>query len=73
MEDSLNKRYIVKLVSSAVSGIVNASILALVPSALGPVAFGNFTYLTQFFTKVLAFLDAGTSTALFTRLSAKKK
>ncbi|MFB9213650.1 lipopolysaccharide biosynthesis protein [Vibrio sinaloensis] len=72
MEDSLNKRYIVKLVSSAVSGIVNASILALVPSALGPVAFGNFTYLTQFFTKVLAFLDAGTSTALFTRLSAKK-
>ncbi|MEF1172711.1 hypothetical protein [Vibrio sinaloensis] len=72
MEDSLNKRYIVKLASSAVSGIVNASILAMVPTALGPVAFGNFTYLTQFFTQVLAFLDAGTSTALFTRLSAKK-
>ncbi|WP_336942223.1 hypothetical protein [Vibrio cholerae] len=72
MEDSLNKRYIVKLASSFVSGIVNASILAMVPTALGPVAFGNFTYLTQFFTQVLAFLDAGTSTALFTRLSAKK-
>ncbi|MBY8270394.1 hypothetical protein KW521_13575 [Vibrio fluvialis] len=72
MEDSLNKRYIVKLVSSVVSGIVNASILAMIPTALGPVAFGNFTYLTQFFTQVLAFLDAGTSTALFTRLSAKK-
>ncbi|WP_425857522.1 lipopolysaccharide biosynthesis protein [Aeromonas veronii] len=72
MEDSLNKRYIVKLTSSAVSGIVNASILAMVPTALGPVVFGNFTYLTQFFTQVLAFLDAGTSTALFTRLSAKK-
>ena len=72
MEDSLNKRYIVKLASSFVSGIVNASILAMVPTALGPVAFGNFTYLTQFFTQVLAFLDAGTSTALFTRLSARK-
>lgn len=72
MEDSLNKRYIVKLASSVVSGIVNASILAMVPTALGPLAFGNFTYLTQFFTQVIAFLDAGTSTALFTRLSAKK-
>ncbi len=72
MEDSLNKRYVVKLASSAISGIVNASILAMIPTALGPVAFGNFTYLTQFFTQVLAFLDAGTSTALFTRLSAKK-
>lgn len=72
MEDSLNKRYIIKLASSAVSGIVNGSILAMVPTALGPVAFGNFTYLTQLFTQVLAFLDAGTSTALFTRLSARK-
>ncbi|MEX0333129.1 lipopolysaccharide biosynthesis protein [Vibrio tubiashii] len=71
MEDSLNKRYIIKLSSSIISGGVNAGILALVPNSLGPVLFGNYTYLVQVFTQLIAFLDAGTSTALFTKLSAE--
>ena len=70
MIDSLNKRYSVKLLASILSGIINAVIVALVPSAMGPVAYGQFTYLQQFFNQVTAFLDAGTSTAFFTKLSA---
>jgi O-antigen/teichoic acid export membrane protein len=68
--DSLNKRYSVKLVSSIISGIVNAIIVALVPSAMGPVAYGQLTYLQQIFNQITAFFDAGTSTAFFTKLSA---
>lgn len=70
MEDSLQKRYIIKLLSNLLNGIVNIIIVAMIPKALGPVAFGYFTYLQQFFNQFIAFLDAGTSTAFFTKLSS---
>lgn len=72
MEDSLKKRYLIKLFANIIAGIVNAVIVAVVPKALGPLAYGQFTYLQQFFAQVIAFLDAGTSTAFFTKLSAQK-
>jgi len=54
-----------------INGIINIFLVAIVPKALGPVSFGHFSYLQQFFSQVIAFLDAGTSTAFFTKLSAK--
>ena len=71
MEDSLKKRYIIKLLANIVNGLINIVLVAIVPKALGPVAFGHFSYLQQFFSQIIAFLDAGTSTAFFTKLSAK--
>lgn len=71
MEDSLKKRYGIKLASSILSGLINAGVLLLVPKSLGPTAFGNYTYLVQFFTQTMALLDAGTSTAFFTKLSSQ--
>jgi O-antigen/teichoic acid export membrane protein len=71
LEDTLKKRYIIKLIASFISGLVNIILIAIVPKALGPVAFGQFSYLQQFFSQIIAFLDAGTSTAFFTKLSAK--
>lgn len=44
--------------------------IAIVPKALGPVAYGQFVYLQEFFTKAIGFLDLGSSTAFFTKLSA---
>lgn len=70
-EPSLNKRYITKLLASVVSGVIGMIIVALVPKAIGPVAYGQFVYIQQFFTKVIGILDAGSSIALFTKLSAK--
>src|SRR3990167_2667486 len=70
MEDSLKKRYIIKLLSNIINGLINIVLVAIVPKALGPVAFGQFSYLQQFFTQFIAFLDAGTSMAFFTKLSA---
>lgn len=71
MEDSLKKRYAIKLVSNIVNGLINVILVAIVPKALGPVAFGQFNYLQQFFSQLISFLDAGTSMAFFTKLSAR--
>ena len=71
IEDSLKKRYMTKLLASVINGIINIILVAIVPKALGPIAFGQFSYLQQFFSQVIAFLDAGTSIAFFTKLSAK--
>jgi len=71
MERSLKKRYLIKLLSNIIHGFINIILVAIVPKALGPVAFGHFSYLQQFFSQVIAFLDAGTSTAFFTKLSAR--
>ena len=70
MEDSLQKRYAIKLLSNFVSGFINLLMVAIVPKELGPIAYGQFTYLQQFYNQVIAFLDASTSTAFFTKLSA---
>ncbi|MUK61351.1 polysaccharide biosynthesis protein [Aliivibrio fischeri] len=72
-ETSLKKRYAIKLFSSIVTGIVGMIMVAIVPKAIGPVAYGQFVYLQQFFTKVINFLDASSSIAFFTKLSANLK
>ena len=71
LEDSLKKRYSIKLFSSIVSGIISAILIAIVPKALGPIAFGQFVYLREFFFEIINFLDMGSSTAFFTKLSAQ--
>ncbi|MCT7599791.1 lipopolysaccharide biosynthesis protein [Aliarcobacter butzleri] len=70
-ETSLKKRYSIKLLANIISGIIGAIIVAIVPKALGPIAFGQFVYLQEFFTKVIGFLDMGSSIAFFTKLSAR--
>ncbi|MFW2612226.1 lipopolysaccharide biosynthesis protein [Aliarcobacter butzleri] len=71
METSFKKRYIIKLLSNLVNGVINIILVAIIPKALGPVSFGYFSYLQQFFNQIISFLDAGTSTAFFAKLSAK--
>jgi len=70
MEDSLQKRYVIKLISNIVSGLINLLMVAIVPKELGPIAYGSFSYLQQFYNQIIAFLDASTSIAFFTKLSA---
>ena len=73
MEDSLKKRYSIKLFTNIIGGIIGAILVAIVPKALGPVAYGQFVYLQDFFSKVIGFLDMGSSIAFFTKLSANQK
>ena len=70
-EDSLKKRYRFKLLASIISGVIGAILIAIVPKALGPIAYGQFTYLQDFFMKLIGFLDMGSSIAFFTKLSAR--
>lgn len=70
-ETSLKKRYSIKLFANIISGIIGAMLIAIVPKALGPIAYGQFVYLQEFFTKAIGFLDMGSSIAFFTKLSAK--
>jgi len=71
MEDSLKKRYSVKLFANIISGVIGMILIAIVPQALGPIAYGQFVYLQDFFMKIIGFLDMGSSVAFFTKLSAK--
>lgn len=72
-KDSLKKRYLIKLLSSLINGLINIIFIALVPKTLGPTAFGHFSYLQQFFSQIIGLLDAGTSMAFFTKLSSNQK
>lgn len=70
-ETSLKKRYVIKLLANITSGIIGAILVVLVPKALGAVAYGQFIYIQSFFTQCIGFLDAGSSIAFFTKLSAR--
>ena len=71
VEDSLKKRYSIKLFANMLSGIIGIILVAIVPKSLGLIQYGQFIYLQDFFTRVIGFLDMGSSIAFFTKLSAQ--
>ena len=72
-EDSLKKRYLYKLGTKLI-GIPFALIsAAIVPRVLGASAYGDFNFITDFFTKIISFFDSGTSAAFYTKLSQRLK
>ncbi|WP_419770605.1 MAG: oligosaccharide flippase family protein [Candidatus Marinarcus sp.] len=70
-ESSLKKRYVIKLFANIINILLNAIIIAIIPKALGPVYYGQFVYLQDFFNKTISFLDMGSSMAFFIKLSAR--
>ena len=71
-EDSLKKRYFFKLSANLINLPIVVIIQSIIPRGLGPAAYGDFTFLTQFFTKVTGFFDAGTSIGFYTKLSQRQ-
>ncbi len=72
-EDSLKKRYLYKLSTNLVGLAINLVIQAIVPRGLGPKAYGDFHFLSNFFSRVAGFLNMGTSIGFFTKLSQRPK
>ncbi len=70
-QDSLHKRYAYKMVANTISFFIGALTQAIIPRGLGPVAYGNFNFLANFFTQITGFLDSGTSTCFYTKLSSR--
>ena len=70
---SLNKRYFFKLSSNFLGLIISIITQMIIPRGLGPKAYGDFNFLTNFFTQVVGFLDMGTSTCFYTNISRHPK
>lgn len=68
----LGRQYAAKLVGNAVGLLAGIVVLSLVPRALGPESYGRYEFLTNFFQQVKGFLDMGTSTCFYTRLSQRR-
>jgi O-antigen/teichoic acid export membrane protein len=71
-ETSLKKRYLFKLMTNFVGLGIGLITQAIVPRALGPSSYGNFSFLTNFFLQVMGFLNLNSSTAFYTKLSQRQ-
>lgn len=72
MPASLARRYIFKLVANVTAVPVYLIMEALLPRALGPGAYGNYSFATNFFQQLSGFLDMGTSTCFYNALSRQQ-
>lgn len=71
--DSLKKRYLAKLFANLVGMGINLVTQAIIPRGLGPKAYGDFHFLTNFFNQIVGFLDMGTSIGFYTKLSQRQQ
>lgn len=71
-EDSLKKRYLFKLAANFFAFFIGLATQAIIPRGLGPIAYGNFNFLTNFFQQIFGFLDMGTSVCFYTKLSQRQ-
>src|SRR3990172_9100363 len=72
-EDSLKKRYLFKLGTNLIGMVIGIITQAIIPRGLGPKAFGDFSFLRDFFTQFVGFFDMGTSIGFYTKLSQRQK
>lgn len=70
-EDSLKKRYLYKLSTNLVGLIISMATQVIIPRGLGPKAYGDFNFLSNFFSQIIGFFDMGTSVAFYTKLSKR--
>jgi O-antigen/teichoic acid export membrane protein len=70
--DSLGRRYLYKVLANGVSMLCGVVTQAIAPRALGPAGYGDFSFLSSFFTQVVGFFDSGTSTGFYTKLSQRR-
>lgn len=70
---SLKKRYFFKLTTNFVGFAISLITQSIVPRALGPASYGNFSFLTSFFGQVIGFLNLNSSTAFYTKLSQRQQ
>ncbi len=73
MPPGLARRYLFKLLSNIASVPVYLVMEAILPRALGPNTYGNFSFATTLFQQFSGFIDMGTSTCLYNSLSRRQK
>ncbi|MDR2695298.1 MAG: oligosaccharide flippase family protein [Deltaproteobacteria bacterium] len=73
MPISLAKRYTFKLLANCATIPVYLVMEAILPRALGPKAYGEFSFATNLFQQCMGFLDMGSSTCLYAALSRRQR
>lgn len=73
MAATLAKRYAFKLLANLASVPVYLLMEALLPRALGPAMYGNYSFATNLYQQFSGFLDMGTSTCFYNSLSRNQK
>jgi O-antigen/teichoic acid export membrane protein len=68
---SLARRYAAKLGGNIFGMLFNFINISLIPRSLGPTNYGNFEFLLSFFQQIIGFIDTGTSTAFYKKLSQR--
>lgn len=69
---TLARRYVFKLMANLASVPVYLVMEALLPRALGPQMYGNYSFATNLFQQLSGFLDMGTSTCFYNALSRRQ-
>jgi O-antigen/teichoic acid export membrane protein len=72
-EDSLEKRYFYKLSTNLLGLVMSVFTQAIIPRGLGPKAYGDFSFLSNFFAQFVGFFNMGTSIGFYTKLSQRQK
>ncbi|MFC1822595.1 lipopolysaccharide biosynthesis protein, partial [Thermodesulfobacteriota bacterium] len=71
--DSLKRRYLAKLFANLIGTAILLVIACIVPRGLGPKAYGDFQFLTDFSSRVTGFLEMGTSNCFYMKLSQRNQ
>jgi O-antigen/teichoic acid export membrane protein len=69
---SLKKRYAAKLAANLVGFGINLIIYAIIPRGLGPKAYGDFSFLSNFFIQLMPFFSMSTSTCFYIKISQRQ-
>lgn len=69
---TLARRYLFKLLANVASVPVYLAMEAILPRALGPQMYGNYSFATTLFQQLSGFLDMGTSTCFYNALSRRQ-
>ena len=69
---TLARRYAYKLLANVASVPVYLVMEAILPRALGPQMYGNYSFATNLFQPLSGFLDMGTSTCFYHALSRRQ-
>lgn len=72
-EDSLRVRYSSKLIANFVGFGVSLLSQAIILRGLGPSLYGDFSFITNFFSQLVGFFDLGSSIAFFSKLSQRPR
>ena len=69
---SLKKRYFAKFSTNLVGLLFALVTTAIIPRGLGPKAYGDFNFLTNFFNRLFPFFTFSTSIGFYTKLSQRQ-